>query len=91
MAELKIQIPDGTNQELKAMFLNMAAEIIQETKKIGLSDKEFFNQKEACELLGISYQTLQAWRRKGLKIVAIDGKTIVPRSNIIQFLKSYEI
>lgn len=91
MAELKIPLPDSIQDELKALIRNAASQAIDELEKRQKLSKEIFNQKEACEYLGISYGTFQNFRKLGLKISTIQGKTLVTKKEINRFLEEHQI
>ena len=57
MANLQIPIPDTFQDELKDMIRNAATQAIGEAVKRETTGREWMNQKEACEWLGISYGT----------------------------------
>lgn len=90
MAELKIPIPETFNEELKAMLRAAAMEVIEETVQRENLSKDWMDQKTACEYLGISFGTLQNFRRLGLKISTVQGKTLVSKKEINRFLEEHQ-
>lgn len=90
MANLQIPIPDALQDELKDMIRNAATQAIEEAVQRERITKDWMDQKTACEYLGISFGTLQNFRRLGLKISTVQGKTLISKNEINRFLKSYE-
>lgn len=88
---LQIPLPPEMGEEIKQMFRSMAWDVIKEVKDQRNELKPFMTQKQCCEILGISFTTMQKWRNQGLKLTVIDGKTLVSRDTLIEFLKSHEI
>lgn len=90
MVEIKIPLPDSIQDEIKVMIRNAAAQAIEEAVKRERITKDWMDQKTACEYLGISFGTLQNFRRLGLKISTVQGKTLVSKKEINRFLESYQ-
>lgn len=51
--------------------------------------KEWMNIKEACEYIGISFNTFAKYRKMGLKISEVNGTKRVSRTEIDAFLKKH--
>ena len=85
MVNLQIPIPDTFQDELKVMIRNAAAQAIEEAVKRETTGREWMEQKQACEWLGISFGTLQVWRKKGLKVAVVQGKTLLSKAEINRF------
>lgn len=90
MAQVKIDIPEPVEQEIRQLFRNMALEIIQEVRTADTQMKPYMTQQETCSAVGIAFTTLQRWRRQGLRVVCIDGKTLVSRETLLNFMKEHE-
>lgn len=87
MVNLQIPIPDTFQDELKVMIRNAAAQAIEEAVKRETTGREWMEQKQACEWLGISFGTLQVWRKQGLKVAVVQGKTLLSKTEINRFLE----
>lgn len=87
MANLQIPIPDTFHDELKLMIRNAAAQAIEEAVKRETTGREWMEQKQACEWLGISFGTLQVWRKQGLKVAVVQGKTLLSKTEVNRFLE----
>ena len=90
MPELKIPIPETFGDELKIMIRNAAAQAIEEAVKRETTGREWMEQKQACEWLGISFGTLQVWRKQGLKVAVVQGKTLLSKTEINRFLEEHQ-
>ena len=91
MVNLQIPIPDTLQDELKTMIRNAAAQAIEEAVKRETTGREWMEQKQACEWLGISFGTLQAWRKRGLKVAVVQGKTLLSKTEVNRFLAEHQI
>lgn len=89
---INLPIPPGVQDELRAMISNLAHEVIQEVKGQEAIAKDYMNAKDTCIYLGISFVTLQAWERLGLKSIRIksEGKKLFKKTTIDEFMKTYE-
>ena len=90
MAELKIPLPDSFQDEIKDMFRMAASQAIDEAVQRERIAKDWMDQKTACEYLGISFGTLQNFRRLGLKISTVQGKTLVSKKEINRCLEEHQ-
>lgn len=77
-------------EPFKPAFVQMAQEIIQEVKHNELHSKEYFNCKDLCSWLNISFGTMQKMERLGMKCIKIDGKKLYNKATVQEFLKSLE-
>lgn len=91
MVNLQIPIPDTLQDELKTMIRNAAAQAIEEAVKRETTGREWMEQKQACEWLGISFGTLQGWRKRGLKVAVVQGKTLLSKTEVNRFLAEHQI
>lgn len=87
MANINIPIPDSIEDELKVMIRNAAVQAIEEAVKREMTGREWMEQKQACEWLDISFGTLQVWRKQGLKVAVVQGKTLLSKTEINRFLE----
>lgn len=90
MAELKIPLPDSIQDELKTMIRNAAIQAINEATQRETKAKDWMDQKSACEYIGISFSTFQNFRKLGLRISTVQGKTLVSKKEINRFLEEYQ-
>lgn len=92
MPSLNIPIPETFQQDFTAMLTIAARDAITTAKQLEASyGKEWLKQKEACEWLNISYNTLQGFRSKGLKVATVSGITLISKTEINRFLKENQV
>lgn len=65
------------------LIANSLDQILENTKDI---PKEWMSIQEACNYIGISFNTFNKFRVMGLKVAEIDGVKRVSRSEIDRFL-----
>lgn len=91
MAQVKIDIPEPVEQEIRQLFRGMALEIIQEVRAADTQMKPYMTKSEACEAVGVAFSTMQRWIKAGkLREIKIDGKILISRETLINFLKDHE-
>ena len=90
MAELKIPLPDSIQDELKTMIRNAAIQAINEATQRETKAKDWMDQKSACEYIGVSFATFQNFRKLGLRISTVQGKSLVSKKEINRFLEEYQ-
>ena len=89
MANLQIPVSDTLQDELRSMIRNAAAQAIEEAVQRETTGREWMNQKEACEWLGISFGTISAWRKQGLRVAVVQGKTLLSKTEVNRFLEEH--
>lgn len=91
MAQMMIDIPEPVEQEIRQLFRGMALEIIQETKTLDSQMSPYMDKRTVCKVIKIAPSTLQRWiKNEGLKEIQVDGKKLISRETLIQFLKDHE-
>ncbi|MGA3675548.1 helix-turn-helix domain-containing protein [Lysinibacillus agricola] len=84
--QIEYAIP-GLEEEIKSIVSIATKESIEKYYK-QLTSKEWMNISEACEYIGVSFNTFQKFRAMGLKVAEIDGVKRISRKEINQFLES---
>lgn len=91
MAKLQLDVSEELEQQIQALFIKSAKEVLHELSRQELNSKDFLTLKEAGEYVGVSFNTLQIWITKhGLKTIHIGGKRFIQKATLVQFLKQYE-
>lgn len=91
MAQLHLEVSEELEEQIQALFIKSAREVLSEVSKQEINSREFMNLKEACQFVGCSFNTLQTWINKyGLKQIQIGGKRYVKKETLVQFLTKYE-
>lgn len=91
MAQLSIEISNDFQKEIEMLLQETARKVIAEVSGNPLERKEYLQKKEACQLLGISFGTLQKMEAMGLKTIHIQGKQLISKKTLTAFLESHEI
>ena len=62
---------------------------MKDYQKHHTTTKEWMNIKEACDYIGVSYNTFTKYRELGLKVSEIDGIKRVSKAEIDNFLNKH--
>lgn len=54
-----------------------------------IGEKEYLSPTEACAYMGIGKNTLENWKKKGLRYIKIERKVYISKSHIDEFLRDY--
>lgn len=87
---LNIPLSDEFQGGIEVVVLNGVTKGIEMALERQSKAKEWFNQKEAREYIGVSFVTFQNYRKMGLRVSVIQGKTLVSLKEINRFLESYQ-
>lgn len=91
MAQMRIDIPEPVEQDIRQLFRGMALEIIQEVRTMDSQMKPYMTKTEASEAVGVAWSTMQRWIQSGeLKEITIEGKKLISRETLIRFMKDHE-
>lgn len=89
-AELKIQISDEFNASFEAYLKEAARKVIQEVLQNPIERKQYYSKGEAAQYLGISRAILERLILSGLPVVQVQGRTLISRKSIDDFMKTLE-
>lgn len=90
MASIQIPIPQNFQDDFIEKLKYASIKAIETAKEQdAMYTKEWLKQSEACAWLGISYNTLQGFRSKGLQIATISGITLISKKEINRFLEEH--
>ena len=76
--------------EIQNIFRDLAKQAVSEVMQSPVERKMFLNKSEAQAYIGVSYATLQKLIAQGLPVIQIDGKILLSKVSINEFLKSIE-
>lgn len=86
---IPLQISDDFKRSYYDLFYELSKEAFNAAKNdSGLG--RYMTQKQCCEYIGISFGYLQKLEHMGLPVIELDGKTLVDREDVIQFLNQYK-
>lgn len=89
-AEMKVDLSQALQERMEEIITESYRKIIKSKESEVINECEWMTQTEASKWARVSPTTLLKWRREGLKVATIDGKTLVSKSEINRFLKSRE-
>ncbi|WP_034551661.1 hypothetical protein [Carnobacterium funditum] len=81
------------SKELEKQIIDTVTKVIMSTAadtKVN-SGKRYFKKKDFCTEVCISYNTLSAWIDNGLKVIQIDGISLIDMQDAVQFLNKHKI
>lgn len=81
------------SKELENKIVDTVTEVIMNTAAHtkANSDKRYFKKKDFCAELSISFNTLSSWINNGLKVIQIDGISLIDMQDAIQFFDEHKI
>lgn len=89
-SNLSFEFSESSKAEIKNMFQGLAKEVVDEVMKSPVERKMFLNKSEAQAYIGVSYATLQKLIAQGLPVIQIDGKILLSKVSINEYLRSIE-
>jgi len=87
---MKITLSEEFQAQLETLVKETFNRVFNNEESRLISENEWMNQTEASKWAKTSPTTLLKWRKDGLKVATIDGKTLVSKSEINRFLRSRE-
>lgn len=81
------ELPAKLEKQIEEVALSTMEKAIEKYYKKNAA-KEWFSVKEACEYIGISFNSFTKLRNLGLKVCEIDGIKRVSKKEIDSFLES---
>jgi hypothetical protein len=83
---IEFDMPEGLEEQLKQVVLSATKEAVELSQK-QLAAKDWFSISEACEYIGISFNTFSKFRLMGLPVAEIDKVKRVSKKQIDLFLQ----
>lgn len=91
MAKVQLDLSEELEEQIQAIFIKSAREVLHELSKQEINSKEYLNYREAATYLGISFNTLKNWISDyKMRTIQIGGKKFIAKSEIVSFMKKYE-
>ena len=87
---LSFEFSADSKAEIQNIFRDLAKQAVSEVMQSPVERKMFLNKSEAQAYIGVSYATLQKLIAQGLPVIQIDGKILLSKVSINEFLKSIE-
>ena len=89
-SNLSFEFSADSKTEIQNIFRDLAKQAVSEVMQSPVERKMFLNKSEAQAYIGVSYATLQKLIAQGLPVIQIDGKILLSKVSINEFLKSIE-
>ena len=89
-SNLSFEFSADSKAEIQNIFRDLAKQAVSEVMQSPIERKMFLNKSEAQAYIGVSYATLQKLIAQGLPVIQIDGKILLSKVSINEFLKSIE-
>lgn len=87
MTSLKIPIVELLGDDIKTMLKEIVKEGLDEIVS-ELHPRDFMNQREALEWLGVGYQVLKKMEALGYKPFIVDGRKIYSKRELTAFMEA---
>ncbi len=88
MSGFQVLLDDKQSKELQQYIFSLAQESISKAvQNVGL-DKDFLNQKEMSDWLGVSPNTLKIYVREGMPIIIMGGRKFYSKREVTKFMLS---
>ena len=89
-SNLSFEFSADSKAEIQNIFRDLAKQAVSEVMQSPVERKMFLNKSEAQAYIGVSYATLQKLIAQGLPVIQIDGKILLSKVSINEYLKSIE-
>lgn len=86
----EIDLSKILGEKIAKILISEMNQVVKEHVE-NIKQKEYLNINEACEYIGISFNTIKKFIELGLPIIMIDGIKRIKKSDIDKFLEKYKI
>lgn len=91
MAKLQIDLTSDLEEQIQAIFVKSAKEVIYELSKQEINSRDYLSYKETASYLNVSFNTLKNFINDyGLKTITIGGKKFISKEEIVSFMKKHQ-
>lgn len=86
------QIISLFSEEVQKQIAETVISIVTKTANETLQKpaKRYYKKKEFCQEVGIANNTLTLWINRGLKVIQIEGITMIDMNDAIQFINEHK-
>lgn len=82
-------ISDETINAIQKVINQAILEATNDSELINKKQKMYMNKKEACEYIGISFNTLKKFIDEGLRVVEVAGIEMIRKVDVDEFFENY--
>ncbi|EGO7562337.1 hypothetical protein IGK80_001908 [Enterococcus sp. DIV0609] len=86
MEGFQVLLNEKQTKELQKFVYDLTNEAIKKAIHDVSSDKDFLNQREMSDWLGVSINTLKNYVKEGLPIIVIGGRNFYSKSEVSKFM-----
>lgn len=83
MSGFQVMLSENQTKELQKYIFELTNEAVRRAVHDVGADKDFLNQKEMSEWIGVSVNTLKSYVRGGLPIIIIGGEIFIQRKKYL--------
>lgn len=87
---LPLKFDDQVVRQIEQAFALIANKVADDVVN-GINQKQYFNKKEACNYIDISFNTLKRLEEMGLPVINIDGIQFIRKVDIDRFMEEHTI
>lgn len=88
MSPVEVKLSPELEKEITMKVFQVAEKVVNMHYQFYQNDKPFLKKKDACELLNISYATLQKFLNDGLELHQIDGVSFISKQELMSYVLS---
>lgn len=90
MPELRVPLPESTEQELKLLMFDAAkTAFIQVAKRESMP--RYMNKRQAAEYLQCAVNTLNKYIAQGLRVITVDNMQRIDKADADKFMEQHKM
>ncbi|MFY8329457.1 DNA-binding protein [Vagococcus carniphilus] len=86
MSGFQVMLSESQTKELQRYIFELTNEAVHQAIHTASADKEFLNQKEMSNWIGVSVNTLRSYVREGMPMIVIGGRNLYSKKEVSKFL-----
>lgn len=87
--QIPLVISDETINAIQKVINEVIVEATTDSELINKRQKMYMNKKEACEYIGVSFNTLKKFIDEGLRVVEVAGIEMIRKVDVDEFFESH--
>lgn len=88
---IQLSLPDEFTETLEQNVQDIYMKAIRTAQRDVGVIREYLSFNDVCELMGISYNTLQNWLELGLVKYRIGNKNYIKKSELNEFISKFQV
>lgn len=86
MTGIQVMLNETQSKELQKYIFDITSEAVRNAIQDVGADKDFLNQREMSDWVGVSVNTLKTYIREGLPIIIMGGRNFYSKKEVSKFL-----